>query len=46
MNLHNLSLHCASFQLKHSLKTNELKKRVSGMSQCSTKRQSSFIRLY
>jgi hypothetical protein len=29
MNLSNLSLHCANFELKHSLKSNELKKKVA-----------------
>lgn len=42
MALENLSLHCASFELKHSLKTNELKKKVAA----SREGKSHFIRLY
>jgi hypothetical protein len=44
MSLENLSLHCASFELKHSLKANELKKKVAASRETAAK--SHFMRLY
>ncbi len=44
MALENLSLHCANFELKHSIKTNELKKKLAASRDSVSKRH--FIRLY
>ena len=46
LDLANLSLHCANFELRNSLKTNELKKKVVSCKLNETKRRSSFLKLY
>lgn len=44
MALDNLSLHCANFELKNSLKSNDLRKKVAASRDSVSKRH--FIRLY
>jgi hypothetical protein len=44
MSLDNLLLHCASFELKHSIKSKDLNKKVAASRDSVSKRH--FIRLY
>lgn len=46
MGLGNLSLHCANLELKNSLKTNELKKKVANQKEGASSSRNHFMKLY